>query len=175
MERQLVALRKGLEHFKESTQKRIVRGGVSKALRVLSKGIKGKVPPQFKDLKKVIGTRMAKAAAGSNIGGKVGAGVGIKAKKKEEQKQKRDKKREGRPGVGIGAENVHWFIMGTDERTKKGGAPTGKMPAQVPDIVKEGVSSSWNEAQQKMVEHIRAAIPKEAAKLAAKVAAARSK
>lgn len=174
LERQLKALQVGLEQFKESTQRRIARGGVSKALRVLAKGIKGKVPPQFKDIKKVIGVRMAKSV-GVNPSGKTGAGVGVKAKKRKEQKQKRDKKREGRPGVGIGAENVHWFVLGTQDRKTKKGVSTGRMPPQVPDIVKDGVTSSWSAAQQKMIDHIRAEIPKEAAKLAAKVAAARSK
>lgn len=167
---QAKALGLALEQFRESMQKKIVRGGVNKALRILTKGIKAKVPSKFKGMKRVIGFRMAKKV----LGGKVGAGVGVKKTKIVAHQAKRAAKRTGRPGVGIGAENIHWFIMGTGNRVQKTTKrETGSMPPQVPDLIKQGVESRWNEALNVMAEHIRQQIPKEAAKMAAKVNAAR--
>lgn len=169
---QLKALGRGLEQFKDSTRRKIVRGGVTKALRRLNKAIKGKVPPNLKDIKKAVGYRLAKATGTDLIGGKVGAGVGIKAKRKEALAAKRQKRREGHDGVGIGPENVHWFILGTVDRTHAGGNSTGRMPAQVPDIIRSGMSSAKGEAFQAMADHIEEGIKKEAAKLDAKIRAA---
>ena len=184
---QAKALRNGLAVFRQSTQNKIVRGGVAKAMRVVVKAIKGKIPPNFKDAKKAIGGRMMKRVQGSaNLAtAKVGAAVGMKQDKVKMRAQDRKHKRSGRPGVGIGPENIHWFILGTDNRKREfvkvagrttfrqGSFSTGKMPPQFGDAVAQGYLSSLTASHAVMAQHIRAGIQKESSKLAAKVNAAR--
>lgn len=195
-DKQLAALQRGLSQFRQSTQNKLVRRGVAAGMRVVVKSIKGEIPPGFKGAKQAIGGRMMKRVAGSLITtAKVGAAVGKKTPKKSAAM--RSKGRGKRPGVGIGPENIHWFIMGADGSSKRGGGPprrrqwiritgqrtfrqsktkgfsTGVMPPQFPDAVKMGVIGSLHASYSKMAEIIRKGISLEAAKLAAKVNAAR--
>lgn len=185
---QVKALQKGLEQLKESVQKRIARGALRKAMTVVSKAIRTRIPSPWKDVKKLIGTRMLKRAVGSEIAGKVGVGVGKKSKR-----AKKKKDRTGRPGVGVGPENVHWFILGTGKRfrgqrkirNRKTGAVTGVrktkgpvqytgiMPSQLPRVVQDGFAASYAPALKKMIEATREGIDKERVKIRAAIKAAR--
>lgn len=103
------------------------------ARRVLSSGVrlavkKIKAQTDVRSVKKSIGGTVKRKSRGTTIVAKAGAAVGIK-------KAKAAPKGGTRGGVGIAAENVHWYILGTAERTvKKTGQKVGRMPAH--DIVK---------------------------------------
>lgn len=158
-------------------QRRIARKAIPKGLRPITKAIKAQIPPKYKSLKQAIGQRFSKDKGGERKGlfsAKVGVGVG---------KKKRSKKRNrtGRPGVGAGIENAHWFVLGTGERQTGGktagrgklkrriltGNPvrsTGSMPPQIPDIVKHGFASAEAAALTAMTQATREAIAAEVLK-----------
>ncbi len=194
-ERQVKALQAGLDQFKESVQRKIARAALKQGMTVVNKAVKRGIPARWKDIKKLIGQRLLKRAAGEEIAGKVGVAVGGAGRagsgKGDKFKAKKKKDRTGHAGVGVAAQNVHWFILGTAARMTKrstmrhpqdgqylrgkgteGGHSTGTMPPQVPDIVRLGFERSYSAALAKIIEATRAGIVREAAKIAAAVKAA---
>jgi hypothetical protein len=170
-----------LQSLDRKVQKKLIRSAVNKALTVAKKAIKSEIPSRYPDLRKAIGKRLAKGKTGSAKGitvGKVGAAVGVTAKRRAKNAAK--KKPRKRPGVGIGPENAHWFLMGTSERTAgirkirvKGGGwrkkltgnpihSTGKMKPVAPDAVKKGFEKSTGAMMAKVQESLTDAIAKEA-------------
>lgn len=119
-------LDKRLEGLKLAVANRCARAGLSKGARLAAKKIKAEVPSKQKHIRKAIGSSVKKQKAGPNRGftsAKAGAAVGRASKAVEK------KARGGKGGVGISAANIHWFIMGTQERTvKKTGQKAGRMP-----------------------------------------------
>lgn len=77
-----------------------------------------------------IGKRFAKAKGGP-LRGQQAAKVGFSVGKKAEARSS------GR-GVGVGKENIHWFVLGTDERYHK---ETGRWVGRIPAIF-EGVTGA---------------------------------
>lgn len=131
-------LERTLRTLEKVEARKVARQALGKALRVLSKAIKGDIPPNLKEMKKVIGQRMDKAKGGPDAGkhrAKAGVGVGKKSKR-----QRKVKDRTGRPGVGVAKETAHWFVLGTSSRTTAAGKSTGSMPAQLPHLVKLAAS-----------------------------------
>lgn len=168
---QIEALRWGLMQFKDRTQGNILRGATRTGLRVLRKSIQGEVPPEWKQIKPLIGLRMLRSIKGDDPAGKVGVGVGkvSKARQKKVDARTAAHKAGQAQGVGIGPQNVHWFVLGTKSRQTKAGHSTGVMPPQVPNIVKDGVAKGYPKAVQAMIESVRAGIEREAKKLHDKV------
>lgn len=146
-----------LERLKTGVANKIVRRGMTKALRLITKGIKSEVPSPYKDAKRAIGYRFDKKGGASRdqVRAKAGAGVGKQRKPKERGK--------GRRGVGISGANIHWAILGTDERQTKT-HPTGVMPPIMPDIVKAGFNKTSSQAMAVIASEVTAGIEAEAAK-----------
>lgn len=145
-----------LKSLDEKVQRKLGKRAVSAALRVLAKSIKAQVPPSNKSVRKAINSRFSKTKGGANRGlteAKVGAGVG---------KQKKPEGRGKRPGVGISGNNVHWWILGTQERQTKAGHLTGAMPAIGLNIVKDGFKAGEAEAESKIIQNLREGIEREA-------------
>lgn len=136
---------------------RAARAVLAKAVRLAVKKIKAKVPSSQKSVRKAIGGNVKKRKGGADRGlttAKAGAAVGMKSKARLKSK------RGGKPGVGIGPENVHWFILGTDERTVKStGQNVGKMPAH--PIIKEAMAAGGGEIVALMKRELRPAIERE--------------
>lgn len=150
-----------LAMLRRSAQNKAIRPALTKGARILAKGMKAAVPAKFKDAKAAIGFRVK--LKGDEVIAKVGASVGIKKEKLEKQIAKQGARRGGRPGVGISAANIHWFIFWTAERQtgttrvgsnshKRGATPqriltggashrTGRMPPQM-GPVKQGFAAS---------------------------------
>lgn len=135
--------------------RRATRSGVSKGGRVAAKAIKQRIPGRYKDARRAIGSRLLKKdeVKGDEIAAKVGGGVG-----KSRAKQK---DRSGRDGVGLSKANIHWAILGTDERFWKtpvvGGKnphPTGRMPPILAGVVRQAVSQSKVQVQRTIREGI---------------------
>ncbi len=135
-----------------------MRPAMSAGLREGVKHMKAAVPAPFKDAKKALGWRFNKSRRNGELMAKAGAGVGMKSKQIKRTIDSNFLGRAGRPGVGISARNIMWWIMGTAQRftgSKRvrskfaaasgvtrlptGGSvhPTGRMPAQM-DPVREG-------------------------------------
>lgn len=163
-------LDRALMSLGESKIKRVTRSAVGKSLRVLAKGIKQKVPPQFKGIKKAIGSRFNKAKGGAAKGqvqAKVGVGVGMPRFKKSKDgtwvkstKFSSGDRKSG--GVGISAQNAHWFILGTKDRVQKTThKSTGRMSPQVSRIVKDGVAAAESKAMSVLIQGVRDGIARE--------------
>jgi hypothetical protein len=181
--KQLAELRNGLVELRKSGRDKIGRKSLQKSMPVVVKAIKELVPPNLKGMKKAIGHKMLKKVKGEEVKAKVGAAVGKKQKAIEKQAGFRAHARKGRPGVGIGPENIHWFLLGTKERKRefvlitgrrtfrqsKKGFSTGKMPPQAPDLIARGVMRSLSAAHAKRVSVAKAELEKETARLKAKV------
>lgn len=105
---------------------RVARRVLNSGVRLAAKKIKAQT--DIRSVKKAIGGSVKKKHRATEIVAKAGAGVAIK-------KSKAAPKGGTRGGVGIGAANVHWYILGTAERRTKAGKSTGRMPAH--DIVKD--------------------------------------
>lgn len=135
---------------------RAARAVLSMAVRLAVKKIKAKVPSSQKSVRKAIGGNVKKRKGGADRGlttAKAGAAVGMKSKARLKSK------RGGRQGIGIGPENVHWYILGTNERATKSGRRTGKMPAH--PIVKEAMAAGGGEIMALMKRELRPAIERE--------------
>lgn len=173
------SVKKKLEALRLSVQNKLVKASITAGGRVLVKAIKKQIPSRWKDGRKTVRQRFMK---GQRYGSpaamaKVGIGVAMK-KKKIPPTAKRNRK-----GVGIGFNNFHWFVLGTEERetgSKRVGAHrrgvknkrvatggkvrrTGRM--KKPDsIVQRGAQNGRAAAIMAMAENLRDGIEREAAK-----------
>ena len=135
--------------------KKVEAQGIRAGLRVIVKGIKSEIPPHMKDARKAIGSRFKRRKSGE-VKAIAGGGAG---KKKAAQAGERS----GKPGVGISAMNIHWFLLGTTDRTQKTtGRRTGVMPAV--DAVRRGFAKTEAAARAKITDTIRKGIAREAKK-----------
>lgn len=142
-------LDKKLEALKAGAANKIARPALTKAARFLLKKVKTSVPPQYKDAKKALGMAVnAKGGKSRNEQqAKVGAGVGIKAAKLAKLSGQQKEKRGGSEsrGVGIGAANLHWFILGTGSRKHDSGKSTGQMPPVMAGLVRDATTAARSE------------------------------
>lgn len=164
--------------------KRVTRAAVGKAQRPLVKAIKAKIPPKYKHLKQIVGSRYSKAKGGEAKGqvqAKVGFGVGMKRRVNRKGKVTLSKKFMARKdrtggGTGISANNIHWLVLGTQPRTIKAGGKngfppagmsTGTMPAVLKDVVPSGMAAGEGAAMAALTQGLRDGIAREAAKVKA--------
>ena len=163
IDHQLRGLRTQLDRFDDAVRKRIVKRATKAALKVIVDGIRGKVPPRFKEVKRLIGERLVSLSGQSDIvTGIVGAGVGAASRLT-------DQSRTHSGGVGISGANIHWFILGTGQRTRKSGGSTGAMPPQVPNVVKDGFEASKTAAMRVFLSELQAGIETEREKVYAAI------
>lgn len=137
------------------------KSAVTKGMRVVAKSQKNKVPPQYKHVKKLIGSRFNKVKKGKQAGtqqAKAGFGVGKKGKTAKKLRQSRKGRKGG--GVGLSLNNIHWAVLGTEERTTKDGHPTGKMPKVLENVVPDGTQAALGEVKAKIVESLKASLEK---------------
>lgn len=100
-----------------------IRGGAKRA----AKSMKASIPSAEKRIRKAIGYRVVRGNSKRFTSAKAGASVGSSKAKFRSIEQDRDDK----PGVGISAANIHWWILGTIPRVQKTtGKQTGAMPRQ---------------------------------------------
>jgi hypothetical protein len=148
-----------LNTTKDKTAKKCARAGVSAGLTPLTKAMRAAVnaSPASTELKrqarKTIGRSLKKRRG--NYSGKAGFGVGKPSKKKNMTAHERYVYGQGgaklASGVGISATNIHWFVLGTDERQTKSGKATG----QIKDLLKGVVPSATMSARGAMLQAAR--------------------
>lgn len=168
-----------LSSLPEKVQKKIARKALNAGLSIEVKAMRGAVPANMNDMKKAIGKSIKKSKKTGVVEAKAGAAVGIKKAKMEAMENKQKGLRAGRPGVGIGARNIHWFILGTEERTTgsrkyrvKGGFrtratgkaahPTGRIKPN--HFIRQAAISVESQVYEKMESVIRAGLEVEVAK-----------
>ena len=149
-----IRIDRNLATLKQSAQNKIARPALTKACRVSVKAMKGEVPARLKDAKRAIGFKVNVKGA-EQIVAKAGAGVGVKRKALTKFLAKQKTRRSGHGGVGISAADIHWFILGTEERATKDGHKTGRMPPQM-NAVKAGFNKSQGEALAAMRDEAKA-------------------
>lgn len=128
-------LLKKLETLKKG-RNRILTQALAPGMRIVAKEIRKGLPAyipndgnrsDFKEAKQAVKSRtgVVKRAADGPVGtvfGKAGSGVGQKIRRSGTQGL-----RKGRPGVGLSAANLHWYLIGTTHRYTKTGWYTGRM------------------------------------------------
>ena len=142
---------------------RISRNAVRRGLTVLRQAMQAAVPAiaktrghQTQTIKQAIGQSLKKSNVTSVTEGKAGAAVGIKrAASIAAAKAGRGKRR----GVGISANNIHWYIMGTASRYTKKKRHTGRMPAE--GAVRRGAGNAMGRAQQTIYDAVKNQVAKE--------------
>lgn len=155
-------IQKALGKLKLSMANRVARPGVNAAASMAAKIVKSKIPGRLKSVRKAIGWRSVKTKDnGGVVGSKIGGGVG--KREKNSVPVERDEKR---PGVGISAQNVHWWFLGTQDRQTQF-RRTGRMP-KAPQGVSEMLAMRIGDLTQIMRKKIAIALVKEINKAKAK-------
>ena len=147
-----------LGRLRQRVQTKLKKAAVRSALGVAAKEIKKNVPSRFKNVRRSIGWRLGKDKQ-YVLAAKVGWRIGKTARKAIDKGNRTSKK-----GVGIGARNFHWWILGTGERVTESGKRTGSMPAQDGDIIRGSWSSAQPKVVTKLAESLKRGIEREAAK-----------
>lgn len=140
---------------------RISRNAVRRGLTVLRQAMRAAVPAMAKTrgghqtltIKQAIGQSLKKSNVTDVTEGKAGAAVGIKRQPSSERIKRT------RKGVGISANNIHWYIMGTGSRYTKQKRYTGRMPAE--EAVRRGAGNAMGRAQQTIYESVKNQVAKE--------------
>lgn len=146
---------------------RVARKGLSVAVRSLARKMRQLVTTGGKDVKAALKGYVRKTGkTDKKITAKAG-GVGPALKREKRAAIKAKHAASGKRGVGISSRNIHWWLMGTDDRTqKKTGRNTGRMPAR--RVVKTAAASGMTEALALMEAKCREALALEVAKLGGK-------
>jgi hypothetical protein len=186
----LKRLRNSLKLLNKKVQDKITRASMTASLRIIAKAIKSEVPSRWKEGRKAIGFSFRKGKASSRHKGVTFAKAGVGAGIKKARRQKDAAKSKGRggkgheiKGVGQGAGNFMWFVLGTNPRetgSKRVGAhragvvnkrkltgnPVRRTGRLKPNpIVKRGTRKSKAAALAAMAKSIRSGIEREAAKV----------
>lgn len=144
---------KTLNLMRDSIARKVIKKGLGKAMRIMAKSMKAQVPTNLKAMKLSIGSRLG-AVKKEQFTAKAGAAVG-KASKAEIKNRSKDRGK--KRGVGISGRNVHWFILGTGQRTvEKTGKSTGAMPAIAENVIKQGFTSAASQAADAIRQEIAA-------------------
>ena len=151
-----------LKSLKEKTAKRIAHAGVRKGVQTLAKFIKKDVPSRFKNARKGVGWKATKGRKASkyrlkNVAAqaKAGVGVGVKARRRKILKAADVKAgpRTGK-GIGIGWGNFHWWVLGTKNRTTRGGKSTGSTKEQMPGFAAKAAAKSKSAVKTAMAKEV---------------------
>jgi len=109
-------LQKNIRTLQEALPKKIARKALAEVGKFGVKKIKGQVPGRYRGVRKAIKWRQKKLRYNKGQPSvKIGAGVGKAKATGEATTQKNN--RQGRPGVGFDARNIHWWFLGTKQRT----------------------------------------------------------
>ena len=105
-----------VRRLQEALPKKIARKALAEVGKLGVKKIKGEIPGRYRGVRKAIKWRQKKLRYNKGQPSiKIGAGVGKTRAQGEATTQKNN--REGRPGVGFDARNIHWWFLGTKQRT----------------------------------------------------------
>ena len=155
-----------LSNLADKKVKAAVRSGLSACVGEFARGIRQQIPAPLKNLKKLVGSGVAKQSA-KRQGAKAGFSV-ARTSKLGATRSGNNVTKAGKPkGVGIAARNVHWAALGTKRRTVKQTRMyvgrklqdvtnwnTGQMPPIVVDVVREGVQAKTQAGIAKMEKRV---------------------
>ena len=109
------SLQKNIRRLQEALPKKIARKALAEVGKAGVKRIKAAIPGRYRGVRKAMKWRQKKLRYNKGQPSiKIGAGVGKAKVQGEATTQKNN--REGRPGVGFGPQNIHWWFLGTRKR-----------------------------------------------------------
>ena len=130
-------LTRKLDRLSKSGSKRAITAGIQAGMTPIAKAMRAGInatdasPYLKREARKTIGSQFAKAYKRDVREAKVGFSVGKKQGAIKKAVAARGKRmaagKGGGGGVGISAANIHWFVLGTDERQHKSRHPTGQI------------------------------------------------
>ena len=144
----LPQLRSRLEGMTDAGGRRILKAALRAALNEIAKEMRRDLPPKVKDGRRAIrglvkGTRRVTAKVGVHVG-------------RGRNNQPASRKPPTGGGVGIGAQNIHWWISGTKQRTQSTTSkPTGRMPALARGLARRAERIA-NPAARRAAQHVPA-------------------
>ena len=134
-----------------------VRAGLTPVARALRRAINASsVSTQVKrEARKTVGKRFKRKRGSKIREAKVGFAVGKKVKKES-----------GKKGVGISSNNIHWFVLGTEQRSTKNGRDTGQIEDMFSGLCQQALDRSKQAAMDAARAKISQVIKREAKKQA---------
>lgn len=148
-------LRRRIRALEVGAAKKVMAPATRDYMKVTAKHMRREIPSRFKNARKGIGWRFRKGRQHQKVTAKVGVHVGKKMNKLDGIQEQVSTNRRGRGGVGIGARNIHWLILGTGARFRRDGSPTGSMPATMPNFASRVAASSKSESKVAMLRRAR--------------------
>ena len=146
--------------------KKATRAGIRAAMTPVAKAARAAVnatsasPALKRAARKAIGKRFVRA----KLEAKVGFGVGKPSKKKRSAAKERAMAGD-RKGVGVSASNIHWFILGTQERSTAK-RRTGRIESVLSGVIPNATMASAGASVEAARRKIQQVIEREARKRA---------
>lgn len=156
----LDSLLKKLNELEKKGAGRVLGSIIRAQLNVIGKQTKADTSSKVKEGRKGVRSRFKNKAKKNFITAKVGFGVGPKKLRKPSKS-----KRTSRGGVGIAAQNIHWWVAGTKQRTTRAQQDRGSMPSFQPGLAKIAASKSSGQQNKEMIKRGALALQKEVVKL----------
>lgn len=128
----------------------------------IQKQMKSDVDRKVKEGRKGVRSRFKNQKKNNIITAKVGFGVGKKSKKAPAKINRKGNKA---GGVGISAQNIHWWVAGTKQRQTKRNANRGSMPSMQPGLAAIAATKSRGKQNAEMIKRGALALEKEVLKL----------
>jgi len=167
-------LTRKLAHLSKKGSKKAIGAGVRAGMKPIVKALRAAInmapasPELKREAHKTIGARFGKIKRIQERHAKVGFSVGKRAAAIKRAVAARGKRiaaaGKSGGGVGISARNIHWFVLGTDERAQKSGHPTGKIANMFGDVTRLAFASSMVASVNAARKKIHQVIQREARK-----------
>jgi len=152
-----------LDALEKKGSGRVLAAIIRAQLNVIGKQMKADVDSKVKEGRKGIKSRFKNNAKKNWITAKVGFGVGKKQKIGRTLKLKGNR----REGQGISAQNIHWWVAGTKQRSTKRSLNRGIMPSMQPGLAKIAAAKSKGKQNAEMIRRGALQLEKEIIKLKA--------
>jgi len=165
-------LERRLEYMAKLGSKKVARASITGAVvpirKAIRQGVNGATASAElkRAARKTVGSTI-KRTAGGGYGAKVGIGVGKMTKRQRGEASGRSYlgKVGSMRGRGVSKQNIHWFVLGTTERTQKStGKSVGSIEAVFEGVVPVAVESSTAASLREAARKARIALRKEARK-----------
>jgi len=144
-------IQRKLARFEKRTAKKALTAGVKAGQTKVRKAMRAAINASDasadlkREARKSIGSRFTRGGVART--GKVTARVSKVGFSVAKKHKKLKKTGEGRSrGVGVSAANIHWFVLGTNERQHDSGHPTGRIENVFGDVTRQAVAASSGQA-----------------------------
>lgn len=149
-----------------------VTAGLTSLVRTTKKAIDASsAGPSVKRIaKQTIGKRIVRERKVA-VEGKTGFGVGKKSKKTSSKRRTEASARAADTslaGVGASASNIHWYVLGTDDRQTESGDDRGQMDPTLDDVIDTAIRTGAAPALAAAAVKTKQVLAREAAKVRSK-------